>query len=170
MNQFTQDVHSPVHGRVQPIAEVADPVFAAGLIGPGFAVVPETPGGGMVVVAPVAGHIAQVARQRHALVLRSDGGAEVLVHCGIDTVKQQGAGFEVLVAEGEVIAAGDTVLRVDAPTLRARGYDLTIVVTVMNHDRFTVSTTAEAGEELAAGQRCGCIVSARTSENGAGPN
>lgn len=65
---------------------------------------PETTGE-TAVLAPVSGMLKTVARTGHAFGIKTDGGIEVLVHIGIDTVDMDGEGFAVVVAKGERIAA-----------------------------------------------------------------
>jgi phosphocarrier protein FPr/phosphocarrier protein len=63
--------------------------------------------------APCAGVIVTVANGGHAVSIRSAEGIEVLVHVGIDTVQLGGRGFEVLVRQGQSVAAGEALLRFD---------------------------------------------------------
>ena len=69
-----------------------DPVFASRALGEGVGVVPETTGE-TAVLAPVSGTLKTVARTGHAFGIKTDGGIEVLVHIGIDTVDMDGEGF-----------------------------------------------------------------------------
>ena len=66
-----------------------DPVFASRALGEGVGVVPETTGE-TAVLAPVSGMLKTVARTGHAFGIKTDGGIEVLVHIGIDTVDMDG--------------------------------------------------------------------------------
>jgi glucose PTS system EIICBA or EIICB component len=45
----------------------------------------------------------------------------VLIHIGIDTVKLQGEGFDVLVEEGDQISAGDKLAEFDLDYIRNHG-------------------------------------------------
>ena len=92
------DVLAPVAGLVRPLADVPDPVFAAEMVGAGVAIEPA--GGASDAVSPVAGTVLKL--HPHAFVVLTPEGTGVLVHLGIDTVRLDGAGFELLVAgEGE---------------------------------------------------------------------
>ena len=88
-------VLAPLPGRVLPLSEVPDPVFAGAMVGPGAAVDP--PRGPVQAVAPVDGRIAKL--HPHAFVVVTSSGRGVLVHLGIDTVQLQGEGFRLLAAE-----------------------------------------------------------------------
>ena len=76
-----------------------------------FAIDPT--GGDGIVRAPANGQIATIFPTRHAIGLETDNGLEILIHIGIDTVKLNGEGFEVLVKEGEHVAAGQPLVKVD---------------------------------------------------------
>jgi phosphocarrier protein len=53
--------------------------------------------------------IIHVARTGHALTIRADNGAELLMHIGIDTVELNGEGFSMLVKQGERVSQGQPV-------------------------------------------------------------
>lgn len=81
---------SPLTGTAIPLSEVPDAVFAGGALGEGVAIVP-TEG---VVKAPADATVVTVFESKHAITLRADSGAEILIHVGLDTVKLQGAPLE----------------------------------------------------------------------------
>ena len=117
---------APVAGAVIPLAEVADPAFAAGLLGPGVGVQPADG----TVVAPLAGTV--VTAMPHAYGLRSDAGVEVLVHVGIDTVTLKGQHFDQRVEPGARVEAGDVLAQVDVAAVAAAGLPTTVVLVVTN--------------------------------------
>ena len=84
------------------MSDVPDPVFAEEMVGPGVAIEPEP--GRTTVVSPIAGKVVKVLP--HAFVVLGDG-VGVLVHLGINTVRLEGEGFEVLATQGSEVAAGD---------------------------------------------------------------
>ena len=126
---------SPVAGRLVNLEATGDPVFASRALGEGVGVVPETTGE-TAVLAPVSGMLKTVARTGHAFGIKTDGGIEVLVHIGIDTVDMDGEGFAVVVAKGERIAAGEPLATVDFGKVAA----VVVVVTVVNAAELTVVT------------------------------
>lgn len=129
---------SPVAGRLVNLEATGDPVFASRALGEGVGVVPETTGE-TAVLAPVSGMLKTVARTGHAFGIKTDGGIEVLVHIGIDTVDMDGEGFAVVVAKGERIAAGEPLATVDFGKVAAAGHSV-VVVTVVNAAELTVVT------------------------------
>ena len=130
---------SPVAGRLVNLEATGDPVFASRALGEGVGVVPETTGE-TAVLAPVSGMLKTVARTGHAFGIKTDGGIEVLVHIGIDTVDMDGEGFAVVVAKGDRIAAGEPLATVDFGKVAAAGHSVVVVVTVVNAAELTVVT------------------------------
>ncbi len=101
----------PLQGKILAASDIPDPAFAANALGASFAIDPT--GGDGIVRAPANGSVATIFPTRHAIGLETDNGLEILIHIGIDTVKLNGEGFEVLVKEGEHVAAGQPLVKVD---------------------------------------------------------
>jgi PTS system glucose-specific IIA component len=142
-------VLAPCPGRVLAMAEVPDPVFAEEMVGPGVAIEPDP--GPTTVVSPIAGKVVKVLP--HAFAVLGDG-VGVLVHLGINTVRLEGEGFEVLATQGSEVAAGDPMISWDPSTLpsSAAGQDVSPVVPVVLMDGKKGSVTSEAiGGPVAAG-------------------
>ena len=140
---------SPCPGRVIAMADVPDPVFAEEMVGPGVAIEPDP--GPTTVVSPIAGKVLKVLP--HAFVVLGDG-VGVLVHLGINTVRLEGEGFEVLVEQGSSVEAGDPMITWDPSALptTAGGQDVSPVVPVVLMDGAKGSVTSEAiGGSVAAG-------------------
>ena len=142
-------VLAPITGTVVPLAEVPDPVFAGQMVGSGAAV--EPPAGEMFdVVSPVAGKVVKLLP--HAFVVVESTGRGVLTHVGIDTVKLKGEGFKLLIAQGDTVEAGASVMRVDPTAALAAGYSMVSPVVVLDTkpDAATLvaAGTVAAGEEL----------------------
>lgn len=139
-------VRSPVAGTTAALTEVPDAVFADAMVGPGMAVTPE--GGRTDAVAPIDGSIATL--HPHAFVVAGDGGRAVLVHLGIDTVKQQGEGFTTHVAQGDVVTAGQPVVSWDPDAVAAAGYSPIVPVIALDARADALSDLAP-GRPVAAG-------------------
>jgi len=137
-------VLAPCPGRVIAVTDVPDPVFAAEMVGPGVAIEPT--GEVVTVVAPIAGRVLKL--HPHAFVVLGDGGIGVLVHLGINTVRLEGRGFELLATEGDTVAAGDPMVRWDPSTVD--GEDMSTVVPVVVMDRPKGSVAAPAPDLVVA--------------------
>lgn len=122
-------VTCPVKGMVIPLAKIPDTTFAYGMLGPGVGILPEQD----VIVAPFDGEVSAVFDTKHAVGLTGDdGGVEVLIHVGINTVELKGAYMEVLVKAGEKVRAGQALLTFDRKKIQAAGYNTTVAVLVSN--------------------------------------
>lgn len=137
---------APVSGRVVPLKEVSDPVFSQGMLGRGLGISSDDD----VAFAPVTGTVVADVRTRHALLFRTEAGAEVLLHVGVDSVRLRGRGFRPFVAKGDVVRAGEPVLGFDRELMEESGVDATVIVTVTNSDEFSLVELA-CGPEVAAG-------------------
>ncbi|PXY19202.1 PTS sugar transporter subunit IIA [Prauserella muralis] len=144
---MTLSVQSPVAGTVAAMADVPDPVFAQAMVGPGIAVQPA--GGRADAVAPIDGTV--VTLHPHAFVVAGEDGRAVLVHLGIDTVKQKGTGFTLHVVQGESVRAGQPVVGWDPDAVREAGYSPIVPVVALDA-RQEVLAPAEPGTAVAAGE------------------
>lgn len=99
----------PMEGKLIPLTEVPDPIFAQKMMGDGFAVLPK---GGQV-IAPMSGTVINVFPTKHAICIETDDKIELIIHVGIETVALEGKGFEVLVDVGDVVKKGDLMMNVD---------------------------------------------------------
>ena len=121
-------VTAPLAGEAIPLAEVKDPMFAGGMLGPGAGIVP-TDGR---VVAPFDGEVIVAFPTGHAYGLRSASGVEILIHVGMDTVQLDGKHFTSRVSVGQQVRRGDVLAEVDLAAVAAAGYDTTTPVVVTN--------------------------------------
>lgn len=117
-------------GKIVPITEVPDEVFAQKMLGDGAAVLLEDG----TVYAPADGIIVSVAETLHAYCITSDDGLDILVHIGINTVELKGEGFTPMVHDGDKVKAGDVLAKVDLDLLRAKNYPLYTPVLITNMD------------------------------------
>ncbi|QKJ18211.1 glucose PTS transporter subunit IIA [Microbacterium hominis] len=143
------EIMSPLAGTVVALDQVPDPVFASGTMGPGAAIEPS----GDTVYAPGAGMVAAAQPTGHAFGLVLDGGVELLIHVGIDTVNLKGEGFEVHVKNGDRIELGTPLVTFDRAVIEKAGYPLITPVIVLNADDFAevspvLEGTVEPGASL----------------------
>lgn len=127
MSSGTRELLAPVSGEVMALSDAPDPAFAAGMLGPGFAVRPDHEVV-CVACAPAAGVVTAIGKPNaHALCLRTDDGLELLIHVGVDTVVLAGA-FEPVARPGARVAAGEALLRFSAGAVAAAGLDPVVMV------------------------------------------
>jgi len=135
-------VRAPVGGRLMPLREVADPVFAAAMVGPGLAIDP--PRGPADVVAPIDGTIVKL--HPHAFVVADAEGSGVLVHLGIDTVQLRGVGFRLHVSEGGLVRAGDMLISWDPAAVEKGGLSPVCPVVALDAGEDALYDWADEGE------------------------
>ena len=123
-----EKLRSPIVGEVVALSEVNDPVFSSGVMGQGISVKPSKG----VVYAPADAEIAIAFPTGHAYGLKTDNGAEILIHVGIDTVSLNGEGFEAKVSQGDRVRAGDIIGTFDSEVIAANGLDDTTMVIITN--------------------------------------
>lgn len=106
---------SLTNGELLDITKVPDEVFSTKMMGDGFAI--KSNDG--VIVSPVDGKIGVVFETKHAIIIESTEGKEILIHLGIDTVNLKGEGFEVFVNVGDEVKAGDRLVKMDVEFIEA---------------------------------------------------
>jgi PTS system D-glucosamine-specific IIC component len=138
---------SPLSGKVLDLKDVPDQVFSAKMMGDGFAIEPTSG----EVLSPVKGKIATLFPTKHAIGILADDGREILIHFGIDTVNLKGEGFEALVKQGDVVEAGQPILRVDIEKVKANAPSIITPVIFTNLSE-NEEVVFEAGKEVKAGE------------------
>ena len=111
----TITISSPVTGMAADLSTAPDEAFAGRMMGDGAVVTPVDP----VVTAPEDGEVCFVFETKHAIGFQADSGISLLIHMGIDTVKLNGKGFEVLVENGQKVKKGEPMLKLDIEYLKA---------------------------------------------------
>ncbi|MBR3331029.1 MAG: PTS glucose transporter subunit IIA, partial [Mogibacterium sp.] len=139
---------SPLDGRVIPLEEVPDEVFAEKVLGDGAAVIPENGN----IYSPIDGEIVAIPESLHAYGIRSDAGIEMIVHFGLETVNLKGEGFSPKVKVGDRVKAGQLLCTADMDFLKSKGINTVTPVLVTDgaeEGSFSVKTgEIRHGEEI----------------------
>lgn len=128
-------ITSPLRGWAAPLEQVPDPVFAERMMGDGVAIHPLDGN----VCAPFDGEVVTLHESAHAVSLRSDEGAEILIHIGLETVALKGRGFTPLVKAGDRVSRGDPLIRFDLDAVGLAAASLITPVIVTNAEAFTIA-------------------------------
>ena len=135
---------SPVNGTPESLTKVNDQVFSAKLMGDGAAVIPSDG----TIYSPVTGTVTIAYETKHAYGIKSDNGAEVLIHIGLDTVNLKGEHFESFVKQGQRVEKGDKLGSVDLDAVKKAGYDTTVMVVITNTANYAnVQRITDAGDK-----------------------
>ena len=127
-------VYAPVAGDLLSMTQVDDPTFRDGMLGVGVAIKPTE----NRIVAPVDGVVALMFDTGHAVsVTATEGGAEVLIHVGLDTVRLKGEHFKIVARTGDAVKRGDPLIEFDREAIAAEGYDTITPVVITNADEFS---------------------------------
>lgn len=122
------EVFSPLIGELVPLAELPDQTFAEEMTGKGIAIRPQD---GRV-TAPFDGTVTLVAKSKHAIMLTSSSGIDILIHVGLNSVSLKGKYFDVKVVAGQEVKKGDLLLEFDMDGIQGAGIDLVTPVIVTN--------------------------------------
>lgn len=123
---------SPLTGQVVSLKDVPDTTFSTGLVGKGVAIEP-TEGS---VKSPFSGKISMLTPTNHAIGIQSEDGVELLIHIGLETVKLEGVGFELLVSDGQEVKMGQELMRFNIAELRKQKINLVSPVVITNSPQF----------------------------------
>ncbi|MCU6708996.1 glucose PTS transporter subunit IIA [Paenibacillus sp. J5C_2022] len=121
--------HSPMQGKMIPLDEVPDPIFAGRLVGDGVAFLPDRG----ELVSPVKGTVIHIYPTMHAIGIRTAEGLEVLMHIGIDTSGLAGKSyFQAVVKEGDEVLPGDLLIRFNLQRVRKESKSLATPMVITN--------------------------------------
>ncbi|MGH2280877.1 beta-glucoside-specific PTS transporter subunit IIABC [Enterococcus faecalis] len=137
-----QRIQAPVQGQLVSLDQINDEVFASQQMRKTLAIYPTEE----QIVSPGNGQVTALYPTHHAIGLKLDNGAEILLHIGINTVELKGRGFETFVKVGERVRLGQKLLSFDKQIIQAAGYDPTVLVIVTNTAEMAVIETTKQTE------------------------
>ncbi|HZH61713.1 MAG TPA: beta-glucoside-specific PTS transporter subunit IIABC [Metabacillus sp.] len=148
LNVATEEIASPLKGEVKKLSDIKDEAFASGALGDGVAIEPSVG----KLVAPASGTVTALFPTNHAIGIKTDQGAEILIHIGMDTVKLGGKHFSSHTSQGARVEKGQLLIEFDIKQIKAEGLPVTTPVVVTNYKDFNVQPTSEKqinlGEQL----------------------
>lgn len=131
----SEELDAPVTGKVVALSEVPDDVFSQGLLGKGITVVPSEG----KLYAPADGTVEMIFDTKHALGMKTNSGAEVLFHIGLDTVQLNGKYFDVKVEKDQEIKKGDLLETFDLEAIKKAGFNPITMMIVTNQNDYSVN-------------------------------
>ena len=144
-------ISSPITGIAADLGTAPDEAFASRMMGDGAVVTPTD----SVVKAPADGEIVFVFDTKHAVGFTTEDGISMIIHVGIDTVKLNGEGFDVMVEAGQKVKKGDPIMKLDLDYLSANAPSLAspVMCTELSDNqkiRLLKEGDIQAGESLFA--------------------
>lgn len=97
-------------------------------MGKGIAIDPQDG----VLVSPAKAEVTLVFPTKHAIGLRTENGAELLIHIGMDTVSLAGKGFKTFVQVGDMVEAGQKLLEFDLYQIKEANLPVITPIVVTN--------------------------------------
>lgn len=123
---------APVAGEIVALSEVSDPTFGEEILGKGVAIRPTS----NMVVAPCDGTVDLMFDTGHAVSIKADCGAELLIHVGLETVALSGRYFSVHAQNGDHVKAGQPLIEFDREAIASAGFDVITPIVVCNSSDF----------------------------------
>ena len=133
---------APVAGQAVPLSEVSDPTFGEEILGKGVAIRPASDR----VVAPCDATVDLMFDTGHAVSLKADCGAEVLIHVGLETVSLEGKHFTVHAKNGDHVSAGQLLIEFDREAIAAAGFDTITPMVICNTADYAAVNAHPAAE------------------------
>lgn len=129
----SETIYSPMAGEINELGTVADEAFSGGVLGKGVALIPKDG----KLYAPAQGQVTSIFPTGHAIGIKTDGGAEILIHIGIDTVRLEGKYFKLYVSQGEKVKKGQLLVEFDMEQIQKAGYSLVTPVVITNFEEYS---------------------------------
>lgn len=130
--------------------DMKDEMFSQQAMGQTVAVEPSDG----TISAPANGILEMIFETGHAFGMRMADGTGLLVHIGVDTVNLKGEGFTVLKKQGDIVKAGEPVIRVDLEVLKKAGYSSqTMLVITEPADENKQAEFTDFGKNVLRGER-----------------
>lgn len=139
---FPMMLAADAKGAFVPMENIPDEVFAQGILGTCCGIDPSEG----KVFAPAGGEITQAPDSGHALGIMADGGVEILIHVGVDTVEMKGDGFSPKVKVGDKVKKGDLLLEMDLGKIAAAGHPAVVITVVTNTGDFKAVEVVASGD------------------------
>lgn len=95
-----------------------------------------------VIFATQDGRIKVLFPSKHAFLVETKEGIEILVHIGLDTVNLQGEGFEAIAKVEDNVKAGDPIVKVNRELIKSKGVNLITMVIITNMEKIKYVITS----------------------------
>jgi len=137
---FPLSIKATANGDIVAMKDIPDAVFAQGMVGPCIGIEPSNG----TIVAPCDGKIIQLSDTLHAFGIVGNGGEQILVHIGIDTVSMKGEGFEAKAKVGDSVKAGQPIIEMNIDKVKEAGHPTVVITILSNAKDYSEVTFTEA--------------------------
>ncbi|MFP5108458.1 glucose PTS transporter subunit IIA [Neobacillus sp. C211] len=153
-NVKRETILSPLSGEIVPLSEISDPLFSTETVGKGIAIEPTNG----EVISPVDGTVTTLFPTEHAIGITSEGGAEILICIGVDTINLKGQFFTSQVKQWDTVRKGDLLIQFDIEKIKAAGFDVKTPVVITNTNQYVDVVPAIDGKVQAKGELIKLVV------------
>lgn len=135
-------IYSPAKGNVVNLEAVPDDMFSKRVLGDGVALEIEDD----IICAPQNGIIKGLFPTKHAFVVETKEGIEILVHVGLDTVNLLGEGFEAIARAEDKVKVGDPIIKVNRELVKSKGFNFITMIIIINSEKIKDIIMLEEGK------------------------
>lgn len=140
------NVYAPFDGEVCSLDQIPDELFSQGLIGEGIAMIPHS----SKVYSIVDGHLINIFHTNHAYNFASKDGTEILLHIGIDTVKNSDKIFNIIGHSGRVNLKSH-ISNIDLQEIKSAKSSITPIVFPDLNSSKKINIEVKYGKKVKAG-------------------
>lgn len=123
-----ETIVAPMNGTIKPLDDMDDIAFANGSLGKGVCIVPNEG----KVFSPCSGKVTVIFPTGHAIGIKSDDGAEILIHIGTDLYDKKELLFKKYVSQGDIVKRGQLLVSFDLNKMKEKKLNADTVVIVSN--------------------------------------
>lgn len=123
-----ETIVAPMNGTIKSLDDMDDIAFANGSLGKGVCIVPNEG----KVFSPCSGKVTVIFPTGHAIGIKSDDGAEILVHIGTDLYDKKELLFKKYVSQGDIVKRGQLLVSFDLNKMKEKKLNADTAVIVSN--------------------------------------
>lgn len=144
MKRVSETILLPLEGKYDFVDKTPDKVFSNKFLGSGFVIMPESGN----VKSPANGTVKSIFPTKHAIIIETEKRTNILIHIGLETVKLEGKGFEILVKEGQKISIGTPIIYFDLDYITEKAASIATPVVFIERSKLEVIKTMVINNEV----------------------
>ena len=129
-----ETIVAPMNGTIKSLDDMDDIAFANGSLGKGVCIVPNEG----KVFSPCSGKVTVIFPTGHAIGIKSDDGAEILIHIGTDLYDKKELLFKKYVSQGDIVKRGQLLVSFDLNKMKEKKLNADTAVIVSNTNDYLV--------------------------------
>lgn len=130
---------APVDGDLIPLNQLEDETYANGLLGEGIALSMKSG----TIIAPADGVVTLIMHTGHAVCIKTDIGAEIILHVGLQIPSDSEFSIEVFVEPNQTVEAGDVIMQVDLEKMIETKALPVLPLVISNPEKFAITELSE---------------------------